>query len=78
MHIKTAKEKVCPFMVDYTFKANDCQATCNKTCIADSCMSWGFNLEDGDFKGYRDIGLDRVPVYEQVVSKIDGYCKRLR
>ncbi|MDD4506119.1 MAG: hypothetical protein PHE60_07100 [Sulfurospirillaceae bacterium] len=77
MHINTAKKKVCPFMVDYTFEANCCQATCNKMCIADECMGWEFKMEDGKWIGYRDVGLDRLPVYEQVVSKTDGYCKRL-
>lgn len=77
MHINVAKKKVCPFMGDHTFEANDCQATRNKICIADECMAWEFNLENGAWKGYRDVGLDRFPIYEQVLSKTDGCCKRL-
>lgn len=78
MHIDVAKKKTCPFITDYQYEVNDCQATCNKKCIADECMAWGFNHEDGKWVGYHYVGEDRVPQYEQVVSKTDGYCKRLR
>lgn len=78
MLISEAKKKTCPFMVDYQFEVNDCQATRNKKCIADECMAWGFNLEVGKQIGYQYVGIDdRVPKYEQVPSKTDGYCKRL-
>lgn len=77
MHINTAKTRVCPFMIDYNFEANNCQATRNKLCIADECMAWGFNLVNGKWLRYEYVGLDKTPVYEQVVSETDGYCKKL-
>lgn len=65
-------------MVDYVFEANDCQATRNKMCIADECMAWGCNFEDGEITGYQpDVHGTRYPVHKQVFSKTDGYCKRL-
>lgn len=42
-----AREKVCPFMVDYTFQANDCIATVYKKCCTYGCMAWNQYRGDG-------------------------------
>jgi hypothetical protein len=57
------KVKVCPFMVDYIFKVNDCTtATVYKKCISTDCMAWCKNTVWSDAE-------------QKMVET--GYCVRL-
>ena len=73
MEVSEAKTKVCPFMVDYTFEANDCIATRYRNCIGNECMAWEWeNKSDG--KGGDFIAT--MANYD-CKSTTDGYCKRI-
>ena len=69
MKVEEAKTKVCPFMVDCTFKVNDCIATKYKNCICDKCMAWEWETT---YKHY--ASLPSKPIGK---STTDGYCKRI-
>ena len=67
MRIDEAKTKVCPFMVDCTFKVNDCIATRYKNCIGNECMAWEWENKSDGKGGY----------FSDCKSTTDGYCKRI-
>ena len=46
MKAEEVKTKVCPFMIDYTFEANDCIATRYTNCICGECMAFTYTDKD--------------------------------
>lgn len=69
MTIDEAKTKICPFMVEYTFEANDCTATKYKNCICGDCMAWEWETI------YKN--QNRLPPLPIGKSTTNGYCKRI-
>lgn len=67
MEANEAKTKICPFMIDYTFEANDCIATRYKNCICGECMAWEWENKSDGKGGY----------LSDCKSTTDGYCKRI-
>jgi len=58
MKVEEAKTKVCPFMVEYTFEANDCTATKYSNCICGDCMAWEFTKTETFKTIKRKIGQE--------------------
>lgn len=67
-----AREKVCPFMVDYMFNPNDCIATVYKKCCTSECMSWCWEEVVNKDK---PLG---VGGFEYSYSTTSGYCKLIK